>query len=237
VTADIDADPAFAVITRKYSGILRELARVVGRTRVALNAASAAGRTQETNVGNLVTDSFRRATGADVGLMNGGSIRADAVLGPGVLTRRDVLSILPFKNKVLKLQVTGAVLRAALEHGVARSAEDTEPGRFPQVSGIRFSFDASHPAGSRVMNVTVNGQPLDDNRNYTLATTNFLAIDAGDGYTMFRNATLLTPLDRAPLDSDVLTGYITSVRAIAPRTEGRIQRLDKQQGQQSDCNY
>jgi 2',3'-cyclic-nucleotide 2'-phosphodiesterase (5'-nucleotidase family) len=82
----------------------------------------------------------------------------------------------------------------------------------------------------------VNGQPLDDNRKYTVATTNFLAIDGGDGYTMFKNATLLTPLDRAPLDSDVLTRYITSLRTIAPKTEGRIQRLDKQQGQQADCN-
>ncbi len=235
VTADIASDPEFASVTKKYSGILRELARPVGRTRVALNAGSAAGRTQETNVGNLVTDAFRRATAADVALMNGGSIRADAVLGPGVLTRRDVLSILPFKNRVLKLQVTGAVLRAALEHGVARSAEDPEPGRFPQVSGIRFSFDASRPAGSRVTNITVNGRALDDNRRYTLATTNFLAIDGGDGYTMFKNATLLTPADRAPLDSDVLTRYITSVRAIAPKTEGRIQRLDRQQGQQSNC--
>jgi len=235
VTADIASDPEFASVTKKYSGILRELARPVGRTRVALNAGSAAGRTQETNVGNLVTDAFRRATASDVALMNGGSIRADAVLGPGVLTRRDVLSILPFKNRVLKLQVTGAVLRAALEHGVARSAEDPEPGRFPQVSGIRFSFDASRPAGSRVTNITVNGRALDDNRRYTLATTNFLAIDGGDGYTMFKNATLLTPADRAPLDSDVLTRYITSVRAIAPKTEGRIQRLDRQQGQQSNC--
>jgi 5'-nucleotidase len=236
VTADIKEDPEFAAVTRKYSGILRQLARVVGRTRIALNAASAAGRTQETNVGNLVTDAFRRATAADVALMNGGSIRADAVMGPGVLTRRDVLSILPFKNKVLKLQISGSLLRSALEHGVARSAEDPEPGRFPQVSGIRFSFDTSRPAGSRVTKITVNGQPLDDNRKYTLATTNFLAIDGGDGYTMFKNATLLTPLDRAPLDSDVLTRYITSLRTIAPKTEGRIQRLDKQQGQQADCN-
>jgi 5'-nucleotidase / UDP-sugar diphosphatase len=236
VTPDIESDPQFATVTRKYSGLLRELARVVGRTSVTLNAASAPGRTQETNVGNLITDAFRRATGADVALMNGGSIRADEVFKPGVLTRRDVLSILPFKNKVLKLQITGATLRAALEHGVARSAEDTEPGRFPQVSGIRFSFDANKPAGSRVVNVTVNGQPLDDKRKYTLATSNFIAIDGGDGYTMFKGAPLTVPLERAPLDSDVLTRYISSARAIAPKTDGRIERLDKKQALQTDCN-
>ena len=236
VTDEVKPAPEFSAVTRKYSGLLKELTRVVGRTNVSLNAVSAAARNEETNVGNLVTDAFRRAMGTDVALMNGGSIRADAVIGPGVLTRRDVLSILPFKNKVLKLQLTGATLRAALEHGVARSAEDPEPGRFPQVSGIRFSFDASRPAGSRIVDVTVNGQPLDDKRKYTLATTNFLAIDGGDGYTMFKEATLLTPVERAPLDSDVLTRFIRPTRSIAPKTEGRIQRLDKRRGQQANCN-
>ena len=236
VTADIDPDPSFATVTKKYAGILNELKQVVGQTAVPLNAASKAGRTEETNVGNLVTDAFRQATRADVALMNGGSIRADALIPAGTLTRRDVLSILPFKNKVLKLQVTGAVLRSALEHGVARSAEDPEPGRFPQVSGVRFSFDASRPSGSRIVNVTVNGQPLDDNRKYTLATTNFVAIDGGDGYSMFKDATVLLPLERAPLDSDVLTRFIRTARRIRPKTEGRIQRLDKAQGQKPDCN-
>ena len=63
---------------------------------------------------------------ADVALMNGGSIRADEIIKAGALTRRDVLSILPFKNKVVKVEVSGATLHAVLEHGVARSAEDAE---------------------------------------------------------------------------------------------------------------
>jgi 5'-nucleotidase len=235
VTADIKEDPQFVSVTAKYRSLLRELATRVGRTGVRLNAESAAGRNQETNVGNFVTDAFRKATGAEVAIMNGGSIRADALIGPGVLTKRDVLSILPFKNRVLKLQITGATLRAALEHGVSRSAEDAEPGRFPQVSGIRFEFDASRPVGSRVTNVTVNGRPLDNNRKYTLATTNFLAIDSGDGYTMFKDAPLLTPIERAPIDAEVLTRAITLAKVIAPRVEGRIKRLDKRKGQQANC--
>jgi 5'-nucleotidase len=236
VGPDTEPDPLFAVVTKKYSALLKELDLAVGRTRVALNAVSKAGRTEETNVGNLVTDSFRRALGADVAIMNGGSIRADAMIPAGVLTRGDVLSILPFKNKVLKIQVTGEVLRTALEHGVARSAEDPEPGRFPQISGLRFSFDTSRPPGSRIVDLTVNGQPLDLNRKYTLATTNFLAIDGGDGYTMFKDAPLLVTADRAPLDSEALTRFIRSRRAIAPKTEGRIVRLDQAQGKKADCN-
>jgi len=229
VTSEVTSDPQFAVVTNKYSGLLKELARQVGRTSVPLNAGSAANRQQETNVGNFVTDAFRRATGAEVAIINGGSIRADSVIGPGVLTRRDVLSMLPFKNKVVKLQVSGDVLRSAIEHGVARSAEDAEPGRFPQVSGITFTFDASRTVGSRVTSILVNGQSLDPSRKYTLATTNFLALDAGDGYTMFKGAPILIPLERAPLDADVLTRAIISRRTIAPRVTGRIKRLDKAQ--------
>ncbi|MGH9882469.1 MAG: bifunctional metallophosphatase/5'-nucleotidase, partial [Pyrinomonadaceae bacterium] len=234
VTAKTKPDAQFAAAMTKYSGLLKQLSRKVGRTRVELNAASKPSRTQETNVGDFVTDAFRRATGSDVALMNGGSIRADALIGPGAITRRDILSILPFKNKVVKILVRGSVLRAALEHGVGRSREDSEPGRFPQVSGIRFTFDASRPAGARVVDVTVNGKSLDDNRKYTLATTNFLAIDGGDGYSMFMEAPLLISPERAQLDSDILAKLISG-RTIAPKTDGRIRRLDKTANQQPAC--
>jgi 5'-nucleotidase len=235
VTADIKSDPAFAVVRNKYSGLLKELSRIVGRTSVALNAGSAASRTVETNVGNFVTDAFRKATASDVALINGGSIRADAVIQPGTLTRRDVLSILPFKNKVMKIQVTGRVLREILEHGLARSAEDSEPGRFPQVSGMVLTFDARRPAGSRIIELKVNGRPLEDDRRYSLATTNFLAVDGGDGYGMLKHAAVLIPAERGLLDSDILTRAIASVRAIAPKTWGRIRRLDKAGGPETNC--
>lgn len=236
VTAETKEDPRFSSLYRKYGALLKELSRVVGRTAVALDARSAVGRTQETNVGNFIADSFRVATVADVGLMNGGSIRADEIIPPGPLTRRDVLSILPFKNRVIKLELTGEMLRAALEHGVARSREDKEPGRFPQVSGVRFAFDASRPAGSRIVELTINGKPLDEKKDYTLATSDYVGIDGGDGYSMFKAARVLIPRDKAQFDSDVLQAAIAKKKAIAPKVEGRIKRLDKDQNQKTDCN-
>jgi 5'-nucleotidase len=236
VTAETKEDPTFASIYRKYGGLLKVLAVVVGRTAVDLDARSAVNRTQETNIGDFIADSFRASTGADVGLMNGGSIRADEIIHPGPLTERSVLSMLPFKNKVVKLELTGATLRQALEHGVARSAEDAEPGRFPQVSGIRFTFDARRPSGSRIVNLTVNGAPLDEKRKYTLAASDYIAIDGGDGYDMFKTARLLTPRERAPFDSDVLRTAIAAQKVIAPKTDGRLQRLDRNQKPQADCN-
>ncbi len=168
-------------------------------------------------------------------LINGGSIRADSLISPGQLTTREILQILPFKNRVVKVQVNGDTLRQALEHGVARSAEDAEPGRFPQISGIRFTFDASRKPGSRITAVTVNGKPLLEKKLYTLATTTFVALDGGDDYKMFKGAPLLLAPERGQIDSEILRKAIASVRSIAPQTDGRIKRLDQNRSQIVDC--
>ena len=227
--------PEFVAIYRKYASLLAELAKPVGRTSVALDARSPESRTRETNVGNFITDAYRNATAADIGFMNGGSVRADSLIGPGELTMRDLLSILPFKNKLVKIEVTGATLRAALEHGVSRSAEDSQPGGFPQVSGIRFSFDARRPAGARLVDVKVNGLPLDDAKKYTLTTTTFIALDGGDGYSMFKGSPVIIPPERAPIDVDAVRKAI-GTRPIAPKVEGRIKRLDAAQTSGTKCN-
>ena len=143
--------------------------------------------------------------------------------------------ILPFKNKLVKIEVTGATLRAALEHGVSRSAEDSEPGGFPQVSGVRFSFDASRQPGARLVDVKVNGLPLDDAKKYTLTTTTFIGLDGGDGYSMFKGATVIIPPERAPVDVDVVRKAL-GTRPVAPKVEGRIKRLDVAQKSGANCN-
>mgnify|MGYP003694033561 CR=1 FL=1 len=83
VTNKTPDDPQFAAINRKYGSLIKELSRVVGRTSVDLDARSAVGRNQETNVGDLIADAFRASTRADGALMNGGSIRADEIIRAG----------------------------------------------------------------------------------------------------------------------------------------------------------
>ena len=160
VTSETPEDTLFSSVYRKYAGLLAELARPVGRSNVALDGRSAENRTHETNLGNLVADSFRRVAVSDVAIVNGGSIRVDELIRPGRLTMRDVLSVLPFKNKLIKIEVTGALLREALEHGVSRVAPNAEPGGFPQVSGIQFSYDASRRPGARIVDLKVKANPF-----------------------------------------------------------------------------
>ena len=224
----ISEAPEFAPVIAKYKDLLDKLAVKVGATATELDALSLSSRTKETNVGNFIADSYREAVGADIGFVNGGSIRADLTYNPGPLTMRDVLSILPFNNPIVKVEVTGKTLMDILEHGVARSREDNEPGRFPQVSGLKFTFDASKLPGQRITQASVAGKPVDPNATYTIATSDFLVSRGGDGYTMFKDGKILLAADKAPKDSEVFEKAIrTSPNAtIAPKVEGRITRLN-----------
>ncbi len=227
VTDAVPDEPVVAAVIAEYeSKVSAELDKPVGRTAVELNATTLANRNKETNLGNFITDAFRQATGADAGLMNGGSVRVDKIFPVGGLSKRDTLAILPFENPVVKIEITGAVLRAALENGVSQVVEESESGRFPQISGVQFDFDGRKPAGARVVKVTVNGQPLDEKKTYTLAATTYIA-GGGDGYAMFKNAKLLIEPESAQIDSTVLANAIAAVGEIAPKVEGRVKRLDQ----------
>lgn len=228
VDSSIAEEPQSAALIADYEKkVSADVDKPIGSTSVALEARGEMNRSRETNLGSFIADAYRKALNADVALYNGGSIRAGKIFSPGPLSKRDVMAILPYENPIVKIEVTGATLRAALEHGVSRSAEEKEPGRFPQVSGLRFTFDARRPAGSRVLSVEVNGQPLDDKKIYQLATNTFLALKGGDGYTMFSGARFLVDPENGPVEPVVVMNAITAAKEIAPQTDGRIKRLDQ----------
>ena len=226
VTSAIADNPAATSVIAEYEKKLgAALGQTIGQTSVELDARSVANRTRETNLGNLVADAFRQAVGADVALLNGGSIRANTTLTPGPITKRDAIAILPFGNLIVKIEVKGATLRAALENGVSRIVEEEESARFPQVSGLSFTFDGRKPAGSRVVEVRINGQPLDEKKNYSLALAAYL-VNGGDGYSMFAGARLLVDAESAQIDSAILANAITSAGTVSPQIERRSKRLD-----------
>lgn len=225
VTAKTPEDQEVVVVVEEYEGKLKnELDQPIGESSVVLDATQFSNQTKETNLGDFIADAYRDETGAQVVIFNGGSIRSNQTYGPGKLTRRDILSLLPFENPVVKLEVTGATIRQALEHGVAEVGHKSD-GRFPQVSGLTFAYDASKPAGSRVTQISINGQPLKDNQKYSLATNTYVT-SGGDGYTMFKNSKFLLKPEEGNAESVAVLNAITKQKSVAPKAEGRIKRLD-----------
>ncbi|HEX8846450.1 MAG TPA: bifunctional UDP-sugar hydrolase/5'-nucleotidase [Pyrinomonadaceae bacterium] len=228
VTSNVEEEPQSAAVIADYEKkVSADVDKPIGSTKVALDARAPESRSRETNLGSYIADAYRKALGADVALFNGGSIRAGKIFQPGPLSKRDVMAILPYENPIVKIEISGATLRAALEHGVSRSAEEGEPGRFPQVSGLRFVFDARLPAGKRVTSIEVNGKPLDDKKIYTLATNTFLVEKGGDGYTMFAGSKYLVDPENGPVEPVVVMNAISAAKEIAPQVDGRIKRVDQ----------
>jgi len=181
VTATTVEDPAVATLVAGYLQQLGDkMNEPVGTATVDLEGGKDAMRTRETNLGDLVADAMREASGADVALINGGTIRAGIPAGP--VTVGTIYNVLPFDNWLISFAISGKELRASLETGVARV--EVRDGGFPQVSGMSYTFDPKAPAGSRIVSVSVGGAALDETRSYVLATHDFLAA-GGNGYTVF----------------------------------------------------
>ena len=214
-----------AIIDRWNGKLDEELNIAVGEARVELDTRRSSVRSQETNFGNLIAEAMRNATGADVGFTNGGGIRGDRTYEPGtVLTRKDVLTELPFGNVTVLMELSGADLRAAVENGVSQVEDGA--GRFPQVAGMSFTFDASQPAGSRVVEITVSGQPLDDAGTYSVATNDYIA-GGGDGYEALTRGKLLIDASGATLMASTVMNYITALGGeISQETDGRISQAE-----------
>jgi 2',3'-cyclic-nucleotide 2'-phosphodiesterase (5'-nucleotidase family) len=219
-TVTITPDPEVAAMVAGFQQELDRLMNVpLTTTAVALDSRNATVRGSEAAIGNLIADAMRARTGADVAIMNGGGIRAGKVYAPGSpITRRDVQAELPFGNHLVALYVKGHVIRLAIENGLSRLPANA--GRFPQVSGMKVTFDPRQPAGSRVTAVTVGGAPLDPERTYRVAVNDFMA-RGSDGYSMFAAVDPLLPLEDAPLLSDEVMVYLHGLDSIRSTVEGR----------------
>ena len=102
---------------------------VIGTSETAMDSRRNVVRGEESAMGNLIADAMRAQTGADIAIMNGGGIRADRTYDAGVqLTRRDILTELPFGNLTMVTELPGAQVLLALENGVSQFEKGA--GRF-----------------------------------------------------------------------------------------------------------
>ncbi|MEK4027851.1 5'-nucleotidase C-terminal domain-containing protein [Pseudobacillus sp. FSL P4-0506] len=221
-------DAEAAGILAKYKPAIDEKKKtVVGKTTVALNGERADARTKETNLGNLVTDSMlekARTINKDtvIAVQNGGGIRAS--IDEGDITLDEVLTVMPFGNSLAIMNLTGAEIRAALEHSVKEAP--AQFGGFLQMSGLKFTYDSSKPVGERVQTAEVKTAegyvPLADNESYVVATNTFTA-KGGDGYEMFGKAYEEGRVSEPGfVDWEMFRDYLQAHPNIAPGLENRI---------------
>ena len=211
VTEDAKVAAKIAEIDKAQGEVLSE---VIGTNTIDLDGDRNSVRFGETNLGNLITDAMMDETGADLAITNGGGIRAS--IKAGDITKGDVVSVLPFGNFIVTKQLTGAQIKEVLEFGVRSYGESL--GGFPHVAGIKFVVDPSRAVGDRIISLTINGEALDMNKTYTVATNDFMAA-GGDDYPCFGDIPTLNEYSSL---EESLANFIKTLGTVSYTKQGRI---------------
>jgi 5'-nucleotidase len=214
------ADARVATVLDPY--LRRVAAKRDSKVGVATTAPFTRAYSAESPLGSLLADALRRSAGADVGMMNSGGIRAD--LPAGELTYGDVFAVSPFDNYPALVIFTGAQLLDLLR------ATTTGQRGIMQVSGLRYTFDASKKGLDRFVSATLDdGSPIDPEKNYTVILPDFVA-SGGDGAAEVMKS---VPADRiqtsfaAPIRDVLIEQFLAMGNALEPKVHGRITVLNK----------
>ena len=180
-------------------------------------------RNNETNLGDLCAEAFRNAADADIGYINGGSLRAD--IPAGDVTFNNLLNVLPFNNTIVLAEISGQTIKDMIE--MTMMYYPGEGGAFPHLSGLTFSFNTSIPSSVvldeyedfagvtgqyKVYNIKVynkdNGtyEPLELDKTYTIAASNYYLLEYGSGLKMLENTKVIQK--DGMLDVEALELYI-----------------------------
>ncbi|MFC4402578.1 5'-nucleotidase C-terminal domain-containing protein [Gracilibacillus xinjiangensis] len=223
MTHNLENDPAVETIIEKYeSQINEEMKEIIGESTVELNGERETVRLKESNLANAIADSLRALTGADIALQNGGGVRAS--IPQGKIALENIYEALPFDNTVVMVEASGQTIWEALEHGAA--SYPSASGSFLQVSGLNYTIDASQNQGSRVVEVLVDGEPIDLEKTYTVAANDFLT-GGGDLFTMLKEDTVEVLRTKHFL-RDAFAEYVKEKGSIHPELEGRIVIVNEQ---------
>ncbi|HAZ07509.1 MAG TPA: hypothetical protein DCZ01_03055 [Elusimicrobia bacterium] len=198
--------PVKAIVAKHAAAVGSVFETVVATVTVAMNRESE----KESGIGSWMADCYKDWAGADAAFQNGGGIRADIPAGP--LTLRAIYGVMPFDNEIVKLKMTGAVLREVLEHGVGMA-------RLMQVGGTSVVYRRGKPMGERVVSAAVGGAPLDDAKTYAVAALDFIVV-GGDGFNAFAKADVNEPT--GVLARDVLRRCAEKQKTVAPPESGRL---------------
>ena len=223
-----------AVVDRWRDTLSRRIGpdRVLGIAPEPINAIDSISK-RESRFGNMIADAMRIGSGADVALINSGALRFDDMMAAGPITRHMIEGVFLFadETRAVTFPLSGARLRELLEHGVGMRGLLSGP--YPQLSGVRFSFDARRPTGARIVGPLLR----DDGREIASADTlrvsfvSYPACKGGDGYVIREAASACALLAATPTSwprmADLVLRHLESMqgRIVAPPI-GRVIRLD-----------
>lgn len=223
--------PIDEAISNQSNGYMNRLERLlnidVASLDVEIDTRKSSIRTTETLFGNIITDSIKAFLHTDTVIINSGVVRGDTLYPrDSVWTMRDIVTELPFRSRLIALEVTGQQIKNALENGVSQLTD--VKGRFPLVSGISFTYNKTLPIGNRVVDVLIDNKPLNENKIYTLGTTEYIA-NGGDGYNAFKlSRDIPNSLRVNPLLSEILIMYLQTTSNAVPSIEGRIREISEE---------
>lgn len=224
--ASVTPNAAMAARIAEMGAPIEEMKqRVVANAKMAIEGDRSVCRTTECPMGNLVADAMLdrvKDQGITIAIQNGGGLRAS--IDAGEVTMGEVLTVLPFQNTLSTFFVSGQTVIDALENGVSQVEE--VKGRFPQVAGLKFTWDASVAANEgRIKEVMVRDGDawvaIDPAKTYGLVSNNYVR-NGGDGYKMFREAE--KAYDFGPDLADVTAEFLAKQDGYEPYTDGRISK-------------
>lgn len=213
----LSPDAEIARLVEKANVAVRPLtSRIIGRA--AMDIVRAQSEAGESPLGNFIADTQRATMGTDIAFMNPGGLRDDILAGD--VSWGELFSTQPFGNILITMQMTGRQIVAALN-------QQWREGHVPtmlQISGMRYTWDASRPLGDRIVEVRDSaGALMDPEKMYSITANNFLA-GGGNGFGAFREA---SDQITGPNDLDALIDHIEALTApIEAQIEGRITRLN-----------
>ena len=244
-------DAAIHDTMSKYIDVYNDsLGQVIGESSVDLDARESVVREQESNLGNLVADSWLDwFDDADIAAVSGGSIRGDRIYPAGPLSYLTISEILPFRNEVVIARMTGSQIKQMFEISASALRIDGDgcadscrcaTGGFLQIGGARITIDTTQSPfcavysgnevseiinyGSRIVNVEIyhdgGWQPLDTAATYSVLLNSWTS-GGGDGYYLFAMDDI--PIENTTMiTTDILASYIETHSPVSPSVEGRI---------------
>lgn len=216
-TAPIDKRAA-SLVAALRKPVESLISQMVGETAEALPRTTDEG---DNLMGYVVADAqlaYLKDKGAVAAFMNRGGVRRD--LPKGKVSYGDLIEVQPFTNTLVLIDLTGAEIKAMLEHGVMGSVE-RGPVIIPS-AGAWYRFDTSKPEGQRVVEAVVGGAPLDPAKTYRVVVNSFMA-GGGDGLVMLRDSAGART-DTGFVDVDSLVAYFKSAQPLAVTERNRMRR-------------